>query len=858
MRRPAKLSDLPQAEWNHWQAVLDRFEQAWRDADTVDLGQFLPPAEAAVRPLILQELIKSELEIRWRRGRGVLLEEYQERFPELARDPVLWPPLLHEEYRVRRLYGDRPLLADYRTRYPEQFAELERLLETDSVLPESSSTLNPVGGTVHPVPPTPQAVPPPPPPPVAAGHLGMIQRDMVLPGGGDYKLLDRLGSGQFGMVYRAEAPGGVEVAVKIIFRPLDHADAQRELEALEVVKRLRHPFLVQIHRFYPLQDRLIIVMELGDGNLRGRFRECRQAGQTGIQPAELLGYTEEASDALDYLHERRVLHRDIKPDNILLLQRHAKLADLGLARVLEMQRSFTATTCGSPPYMAPEVWLQHPCAQSDQYSLAATYVELRLGRALFPGKDWVAMMLAHREERPDLAPLPGAEQAVLLRALAKEPGERFPNCLEFCRALRGAFAPAHDWPTIHGSPPPGGEPPSGVTAAGSGGSKTPLVSELARRTEAAPDDRGHDTADRQPETTESPDLSSTLSPTRKPTQTEATPPWRQEGSPTAPAAAVPRTPPRRTPSPGGRVRALPWVAAALVPLLLVGAVLYLRGLGTGNAVNPTERTSTETERPARWVTVPGAQDRKVGEKTYPDHIARVWPDGLRIEFRLIVPDDGEPAFYIMQTKVSNQMFQKFVAEKSPPTSDWLQGAKRKGQDLGIDGTYRFCPVYRVPLDVAHRFASWLGGELPTAKQWDWTADRYHVPRPTGPYRPTANPGDVGGLALAETGPQKVGTAWRDECPYSKCQDMATNGYEWTCSICRTKNRQIDESERVDFTRSENVPVSLRGASYEDKQPFTFAALDPSPEVRERRRTDLTDVSFRVVLPVPPGPVIEDR
>src|SRR5262249_11441052 len=87
-----------------------------------------------------------------------------------------------------------------------------------------------------------------------------------LPGG--YRLQKRLGSGASGEVWRAEAPGGVEVAVKIIHRTVKPEEAQRELEALQVIKRLRHPFLLSLQAFFPGEDRLIIALELADCSLR--------------------------------------------------------------------------------------------------------------------------------------------------------------------------------------------------------------------------------------------------------------------------------------------------------------------------------------------------------------------------------------------------------------------------------------------------------------------------------------------------------------------------------------------------------------------------------------------------------------
>src|SRR5438067_5209817 len=101
---------------------------------------------------------------------------------------------------------------------------------------------------IKPVEPLPS--PPPARPPDGAGQILSV--------GGGYEMLEYLGGGGFGNVWRARAPGGVEVAIKRIRRPLDHDERQRESQALELIKQLRHPYLLQTHAFYTLADEMII------------------------------------------------------------------------------------------------------------------------------------------------------------------------------------------------------------------------------------------------------------------------------------------------------------------------------------------------------------------------------------------------------------------------------------------------------------------------------------------------------------------------------------------------------------------------------------------------------------------------
>lgn len=260
-----------------------------------------------------------------------------------------------------------------------------------------------------------------------------------------YRLVRLRGHGGFATVWESETPTGERMAMKFMSSSNSTSTA-RELRSLQAIQTLDHASLLKIRQVWSLNGYIVIGMDLADASLldlHGLYIE--EFGKL-IEPAKLCEYLYQVAQALDFMNARRhridgklvgLQHGDVKPNNVLLVNDQAKLADYGMATFM----SGPLVPCGrqgTVEYCAPEVFMGHMSDRSDQFSLAVTYFVLRTGLFPYPEAPPPDRLKNYLRPDPNLSPLPYPEQAIIGRALAAAPSNRFPTCQELVSALISA------------------------------------------------------------------------------------------------------------------------------------------------------------------------------------------------------------------------------------------------------------------------------------------------------------------------------------------------------------------------------------------------------------------------------------
>jgi tetratricopeptide (TPR) repeat protein/tRNA A-37 threonylcarbamoyl transferase component Bud32 len=369
----------------------------------------------------------SDQRTRWGRGERIRVEDYLSRHEGLHADAEAVLNLIANEVLLRQQLGESPEVGDYLQRFPQWAEQLLAQLDPGQTVPEGT---DPRAGTFS------ASLPEAPPPPTR------FSGPPAVPG---YEILGVLGRGGMGIVYKArDQKLDRIVALKMIQHGGDRLEALLErlrVEA-EVLARLQHPNIVQIFELDSHEGLPFLALEyVPGGSLAHKIAGVPQPAATAAQLVEVL------ARAMHAAHQCGVLHRDLKPDNVLLTADGAvKITDFGLAKRLDgpIGQTVTGQVLGTASYMAPEQAEGNVGAvgvAADTYALGGILYALLTGRPPFRAATFLDTLWQVKTEEPvppsRLAPrVPRDLETICLKCLHKEPAKRYGSALELADDLR--------------------------------------------------------------------------------------------------------------------------------------------------------------------------------------------------------------------------------------------------------------------------------------------------------------------------------------------------------------------------------------------------------------------------------------
>ncbi len=410
-QRNSSDEPLPVAELQQIDRLCSEFEQQWQNGRCPRIEGYLERVATRLRPLFLKELIASEIDLRESSGENVKVEDYHQRFP-VHREIVeaAWAVIAERQghagksdkrmidatqsYCVRRTDGRVSLTVD----------RLDRLRLASSFAP------------------------------------GKLVNDR-------YLLESILGQGGMGIVFLARDKRlNRAVAVKAIAPPksaIGERNKKWEKEARDAFlaeaqlgANLIHPTIATVFDFGLHEGQPYTVFEYVPGDTLQQA--LRRRGTFPLEDAQII--VGPLAEAIDFAHEKGIVHRDLKPANIKATEQgQFKVLDLGLAR--EFRRDQDWRFAGTPAYASPEQANDLPCdGRTDQYALACITFELLTGQQVFHSDSIESLLELHRNAIPPdprewASDIPDATVAAVLKALSKEPDDRFDSCRDFATAV---------------------------------------------------------------------------------------------------------------------------------------------------------------------------------------------------------------------------------------------------------------------------------------------------------------------------------------------------------------------------------------------------------------------------------------